>query len=50
LRSTGSGGIGDQILDSKQANVAVVLGLSYVEENYTTVPTTKTPSKGWAVR
>ena len=50
LRSTGSGGIGDQILDSKQANVAVVLGLSYVEENYTTVPTTKTPSKRWAVR
>lgn len=50
LRSTTGAGLGLQVLDFDMHKLAVIAGLAYVHEDYTTVPTTQTPTARWNVR
>jgi putative salt-induced outer membrane protein YdiY len=50
LRTTLGGGVGYQFLNTGQISLASTIGLAFVDEDFTTVPTTETPSSHWGYR
>jgi hypothetical protein len=50
LRMTVGAGGGYQFLETASTTLSAELGLAYVNEHFTTVPSTETPSSRWAIR
>jgi hypothetical protein len=50
LRTTLGGGVGYQFLNTGDISLSSTIGLAYVDEDYTTVPRTETPSSHWGYR
>ena len=49
-RITLGGGLGYQFLNTGQVSLSSTIGLAYVDQDYTTVPETETPSSHWGYR
>jgi putative salt-induced outer membrane protein YdiY len=50
LRTTVGGGAGYQFIETARTTLSGEAGLAYVNEHFTTAPSTETPSSRWAVR
>jgi putative salt-induced outer membrane protein YdiY len=50
LRSTIGSGVGYQFYDSARTTLSTALGVAYVDEHFTTAPSSRTPSARWNVR
>lgn len=50
LRTTLGEGVGYQFLDAKITTLSGELGLSYIDERFSTAPGTRTPSTRWSIR
>jgi len=50
LRLTLSAGVGYQFLDTGRTTLSTSVGLGYVNEHFTTLPQTETPSSRWGIR
>jgi putative salt-induced outer membrane protein YdiY len=50
LRTTAGAGGGYQFLETARTTLSGELGVAYVNEHFTTVPSTQTPSSRWAIR
>lgn len=50
LRSTIGSGLGYQFYESARTTLSLSAGLAYVNEHYTTIPASQTPSGRWGVR
>ena len=50
LRLTLGAGVGYQFLDTGRTTLSTSVGLGYVNEHFTTLPQTETPSSRWGIR